>query len=315
MSNCLNNKSNTLEFIENQLITYLKNGNFNEAIMFLSNNLSDNYDSELILFALKTVKTWENNLKESQKYHNYLDKGNFILKKWENYISYFEVPEDFKRPYFELKSWVFKEALTNFQSFQSIYSGEDAHLYKQIAICYKGLGNYTEALNSFKESYRLDQTNADIMAQMADCYALSNEIRMAKLFFREAFFIAPEKIIIKDLEAELIVRLIKKIKNNIDDKSAINAWIPIYGKIWGVFSVTRELKPVELGKLKQAVYSLEHSDPSKNPLLKPSLLNHYFWLVDHYLSDKKNDYNRNNVNEILKKIKNLDTNIYNEFAK
>ncbi|MBN2652796.1 MAG: tetratricopeptide repeat protein, partial [Spirochaetales bacterium] len=295
--------------------TYLKNGKFNEAKIFLNENLSENYESDLILFALKTVTKWDDNLKEVEKYHDYLDKGNFFLKKWDSYLSYFKIPVEFERCFFELKSWVFKKALENFQNFSSIYSGKDAHLLIQIAICYKGLENYKEALTFFEDAYRLDQANADIMAQMADCYALNNEIRFAKVFFREAFFIGAEKIVLERLESELIKRLIKKVEDEVEDKDIVNEWVPVYGKIWGIFSIKRELKPVELGKLKQAVYSLEHSDFQKNHFLRPRLLNHYFWLVDHYLSDKNNDFNRNHVNEILRKIKNLDPNIYNEFAK
>jgi hypothetical protein len=53
-----------------------------------------------------------------------------------------------------------------------------------------------------------------------------------------------------------------------------------------VFSVKREMKPLEFGKLKQSIFLLEReieSEPRARGLV-PRLINRYFWLIDHYMA-------------------------------
>ena len=78
------------------------------------------------------------------------------------------------------------------------------------------------------------------------------------------------------------------------------------GELHGAFSVKRELKPVEVGKLKQSIYELETelaADGSRRGILVPRLINRYFWLVDHYMNRKEE---KSKIDEILLKIKLLD---------
>jgi len=90
-------------------------------------------------------------------------------------------------------------------------------------------------------------------------------------------------------------------------------WIPVWGCIWGIFSIKRELKPVELGRLKQSILSLENEFRSKsgnNPLIKPRLLNRYFWLIDNC------EYSRDTsglMDETMLKIKFIDPAVYEQY--
>jgi hypothetical protein len=91
-------------------------------------------------------------------------------------------------------------------------------------------------------------------------------------------------------------------------------WIPVYGYLWGVFSVKRELKQMEAGRLKQSIFSLEteyNANLSRQRLLKPRLLNHYFWLIDHYESSREDTHL---IEETLLKIKVTDPDIYKMYT-
>jgi hypothetical protein len=81
-----------------------------------------------------------------------------------------------------------------------------------------------------------------------------------------------------------------------------------------VFSVKRELKQTEAGRLKQSIFSLEaeyEANPSRRALLRPRLLNHYFWLIDHYeISHEDHSL----IEEILLKIKVTDPDIYKMYT-
>jgi len=58
----------------------------------------------------------------------------------------------------------------------------------------------------------------------------------------------------------------------------------VYGALFGIFSVKRELKLAEVGRLNQEIWALETEVRNRqdDPLLVPRLLNKYLWLMDHY---------------------------------
>jgi hypothetical protein len=88
----------------------------------------------------------------------------------------------------------------------------------------------------------------------------------------------------------------------------------VYGTIWGVFSVKREMKPLEFGKLKQAIHQLEKecaAGGAGREILVPRLLNRYFWLIDHYMSAGEP---RERVEEVLAKIRELDPRVHAEYT-
>ena len=96
-------------------------------------------------------------------------------------------------------------------------------------------------------------------------------------------------------------------------EEVLKEWIPVYGVLYGVLSIKRELRAFEVGKLKQAVFSLENElkeSGSNQDILIPRLINHYFWLVDYYVNSNDDDRARTSINEILLKIKLLNPKIH-----
>lgn len=84
--------------------------------------------------------------------------------------------------------------------------------------------------------------------------------------------------------------------------------------LFGILSIKRELRAVEVGKLKQAIYALENElkDAAETGEdLIPRLINHYFWLIDHYIAVNEN---RSKINEVLLKIKILDSSVYEKYT-
>lgn len=74
------------------------------------------------------------------------------------------------------------------------------------------------------------------------------------------------------------------------------------------------MRPQEVGKLRQEIYAMENEqkDPSRaSRLLVPRLIYKYFWLIDY--CQTVNDSQM--INEILLKMKILDTNVYNMYVK
>ena len=136
-------------------------------------------------------------------------------------------------------------------------NGGDPYLLLQVGRCFKGAGNYERAIECLERANRESRDDARIMAELADCYSLVNESRAAKVFFREAFSVDPQAVELAGLESPLVQRLAARLRAKGWREPLLNEWMPVYGAIWGVFSVKREMKPLEFGKLKQAIYHLE----------------------------------------------------------
>lgn len=193
-------------------------------------------------------------------------------------------------------------------------SDMDPELYLRIGKCYKVIGNYEKAIECLELASQQKKENPEILAELADCYSLVNEVRVSKAFFREAFFINPQDVDISSIESPMMHRLISKIKEFGFPELELAEWIPVYGTILGVFNVKRELRPLELGKLKQSIYSLEkmlEEGNQENQYPVPRLINRYFWLIDHFVSTKED---KHKIEETVLKIKEIDPSIYRQYT-
>ena len=153
-----------------------------------------------------------------------------------------------------------------------------------------------------------------ILAELADCYAFVDEVKAAKAFFREAFFIGPEKINVSSLESRMMQRLVRSLSDMGFSGPDMAEWIPVYGVVFGILNVKRELRSLEYGKLKQSIFSLESHLISEEPhesYVEPRLINRYFWLIDHYISSGDP---REKVDEVLSRIRELNQSIYDQYT-
>jgi hypothetical protein len=176
------------------------------------------------------------------------------------------------------------------------------------------LGNFENAKMCLTSANNIYPNIAPVLAELADCYALCGESKFGKVLFREAFFINPQDIDISLLESNLFCRLYAEIAKTKKDKSIIAEWFPVEGVLLGVLNVKRELRALEVGKLKQSIYALETElkNEGVEPLITiPRLINNYFWLIDHYTTIRED---RSKITEILLKIKLLNADVYERYT-
>ena len=116
------------------------------------------------------------------------------------------------------------------------------------------------------------------------------------------------------LRSPLIRRLVDKLVDMGMEAPAINEWLPVYGTLYGVLNVKRELKPLEYGKLKQSIFNLENQllegGEGESDMVVPRLINRYFWLIDHYITTKDS---REKIEQVLRKVKQLNTEVYDQY--
>jgi tetratricopeptide (TPR) repeat protein len=285
------------------------------ALRVLDEALSQDYDNPEVVYGQKCLNWWLERIKQLADFHDPYDKGGFILSQWKSFYNFLDrIGDGYDACLYAIRRFVFSTAL---QSFQDILGDginqHDPDLLLQVGRCYKGVGNYEEALKYLEQAARFKREDGETLSELADVNALLEETRVAKVLFREAFFTDPQGVNLRSMESELILRLAERVKDAGHSGQVLLEWIPIYGRLFGVFSVKRELKSIELGRLKQSIFSLENevrSRPETVSLLIPRLINRYFWLIDHYENIREDP---GLIEETMLKIKILSPEIYERY--
>ena len=301
-----------------EVLQFFEDGKPEQAQKVISRLFEIDLDSREVAYCNRCCNFWIDALNRLKSADDIYVQSENILQEWkafQNFISH----ESFvyEKAYFAVAKGFFSTALFHFlkivdgvkESFQR------ADIYRKAGICYKKLGDFENALACLTEANNAHPNLASVLAELADCYSLCGNDRVGKVLFREAFFLAPEFIDLDFLDSELIKCLISQTrKKGFSGKEQLY-WIPVYGTLNGVFNVKRELNSQEVGKLRKNIYAMENEfkDPSCNEsILIPKMLNSYFWLIDHYILTHENAAK---INEVLLKIKLLDSSIYEAYIK
>lgn len=315
MTNAIMGDPESRSLLEESLVLFEK-GKFDQARILLDRAYGKNFEDPEIRSALWVCGYWSSRVGRLDELGDEGAKGDFLLRHWRHFdaVSPSHLDAPFEEGLSRVKTWAFTEALA---CYERSSSGEepDTESLLQSGRCRKALGRYTEAIETFEEALKTGRTSdARHLAELADSYALIGEDTAAKVMFREAFFVDPSKIDLELLESPLIQRLAERLEKEKNYRgSTLNEWLPVYGVLWGVFDVKRELRPVEYGKLKQSIYALksEIADGDEEGRLKPRLINRYFWLIDHY---QQIGEDRSTVEEALLSIKLLSPSVYKRYT-
>ncbi len=300
-----------------QAYDLLKSGELEQAKKELESLLQQDLENEDVIYALTGVNFWADKLKKAHQSSTAFEKGEYMVSQWKPFTDFMKKLGQEKEPVlYALKQCAFTIALRFYQSlYREDGSSRDPEICRKTGLCYKALGNYEQALTLLEQARDTNRESPAILAELADCYALCGESRMSKVLFREAFFLGAGDIELHFLESDIIKRLLAQVHSLGYSGAAQMEWVPVYGLLYGVFNVKRELRALEFGKLKQAIFALENdiktASPESRSNLIPRLINHYFWLIDHYIN--VND-DKARINEVLLKIKLLDTEVYNRYT-
>jgi tetratricopeptide (TPR) repeat protein len=286
-------------------------GNFVEARGLLDEAHKLDYEDPEIRSALRACGYWSQRQKSLEGLNGDGPRGDYLRRQWCHYVTRYKA--GFDHPLEEgttrLRKWVHNEALSYY--LRQVSESSDPEALLQAGRCRKVLGRFEECITTLEETVRLmGNSDSRLLAELADTYALVGESEPAKVLMREALFIDAGKVELDEIVSPLFRRLIDRLCKERDmEDPGFQEWLPVYGAIWGVLDVKRELSPVEYGKLKQTIYALksEIADGDKQGILTPKLINHYFRMIDHYQSTGGD---RSAIDEVLINIKLLSPAIY-----
>jgi tetratricopeptide (TPR) repeat protein len=294
----------------------LKSVDLRGATEYLERALAVDFESPEVLWSLKCANFWSERLQRLELAPNPFERGEYAIAQWKSFASFAgKLCGEFERALFAFKSFAFSLALSHYSALPpDEQESHEADLALRVGICLKGRGDYIGALRSLEAAAHERKEDAEVLAELADAYALQGDERSSKALFREAFFIAPQRIDVELLESALIRRLAAKVAALGYKGPELAEWIPVYGAVLGVFTIKRELKAVEVGKLRQSIYQLENESKEGGDggsALAPRLINRYFWLIDHYIASKEA---RARIDEVLLKVRLLDQSIYKQYT-
>ncbi len=308
--------ANEVAHLVNRANACLREGAFTKAIRVLERALRMDAEITSVASALKCATFWQDREARLAAITDPYDRTAYLEQQWEVFQSFVgRLEEASERTLFDIRRYVMAECLRGYRSLQKIHpEREDADLLMRMARSFKGLGDYASAIEHLQHACRKQPQSAAILAELADCYASIDEERNARVLFREAFFIGAEAIELDRLESPVIRRLIAAMEQAGRQAGEIASWLPVYATLHGVFTVKRMLKPLELGHLKQTIFSMERDMVcgAAPPQTTPRLLNHYFWLIDHYVVSGEA---KPRIDEVLAKIRDLDRQVHDEYVR
>ena len=295
-----------------EALVYLESGNPVKAHKIIGNLFQTALECPELMYTTLICTFWNGTVTRLATIENPYERGETLLTEWKSFLTYISKQKNqYKPAFFAIQKGIFSLALRNYSELFNLPDNpQKAEIYRKAGMCYKKLGSFENACSCLSEANKIQSNQACILAELADCYSLCGNDRSAKILFREAFYIAPEKIDLDFLDSGLIRSLIDNLEPKKYSKRVLAEWIPVYGVLWGIFNIKKELSSHELGKLKQDIYAMEmeYKNPSCDAeVLVPRLLKNYFWLIDQYNMKSNMDAQ---VNEVLLKIKILDLYIY-----
>lgn len=222
----------------------------------LQEALKEDFEDKSLLFAMKCAAWWSDTMAKAQNYNNPFELGEFIISRWKLFksvINHFGQTDE--RAFSAFKQFAFGSSLRLYSSIAS--ESEEPELSFRLGRAAKGVGDYEKALAWLEAAAKIKREDPALLAELADVYSLMDQHRAAKALFREAYFINPQMIDWELLESATISALMEKAKTYGKDGIELSEWVPVLAELTGTFSVKRELKPIEVGKLKQAIYEAE----------------------------------------------------------
>ena len=296
----------------------LEEGKIADAKMIFAQALGSDYYNSEVKFAHWCCSYWSDFIVRLQSVDFY-EQAEGLIARWKSFKQDSEEQKfSDKKTILLLQKGIFSLALSAYDSMSEEGSeGQKSNIFRKRGLCNKKLGKYEVALDLLTEAHRLSPQSAPVLAEMADCLALCGETKNAKVLFREAFFLDAQRIEIEFLDSELICCLIRQVKEKGYTGAVLQEWIPVYGVLYGVFSVKRELRMQEASRLRQEIFSIESEikDPTNDSkVLIPKLINMYFWLIDHYAHLDSNESGKN-INECLLQIRLYNEDVYKMYTK
>lgn len=294
----------------------LRNVDLESASGFLDRALALDFEHPEVLYSLKCARFWQDKMRKVAAIADPMERGDAATAQWKSFDAFrARISGDCEAARYAFKRFLFGYALESYLLVpDDMKESRAPEMDLRIGRCRKAIGDYETAIRHLERAVRVRREDPELLAELADCQAMSGEPRLAKALFREALFLGADRIDLDLLESDLIVMLRRKVAEMGYQGAAAAEWLPVWGNLLDVFTVKRELKPSEAARLQSQIFQAENDvreNPKASDLLVPRLINRYFWLVDHMVAT---DADRSAIDGVLLKIRMYDPAIYRQYT-
>ena len=269
------------------VIVALERHDLARCVAILEAEIRKHNENTLIDFFLKSVLFWRKRIDATARITLPVDKASYLLSEWTKYRAFCDEEQqttpDFDRYLFLFRKTTSKMALMFLTAALNNPLVDEQRVYLYMARCYKGAGNYEQAIAHYRQVIANNYDCAAAYAELGDCYLLIGNEHIGRLFLREAFYVDPDTIEFTFLESELLANILNRLRDEENmDQNQCRRWLAVYAVLWDVLTVKRDLKTAEYGMLRQKIYAFEREySETQQPSLEPRLLYAYFYLLDY----------------------------------
>ena len=197
--------NNNTQVIQNMefALSLLRDGRISDAYDLFITILNEDYSNLIAETGLKICKYWANRLSTIENNTPY-NKGKMLYEEWKRFEKHLEAQKNISMKVINaIMFFVFNTALQYLKKDIQDNRIVDIPVLFLTGMSYKKIGDFSNAIIYFERVIKNDRNNSNAYANLADCYALIDEDKKAKVLFREAFFIDPFSIDIESLKEDL----------------------------------------------------------------------------------------------------------------
>jgi tetratricopeptide (TPR) repeat protein len=300
----------------NQLI---QEGAFQEAVDKLDELMDADPDYPGLIEAYRTAKFWLNRSDELSSLDEGRRKADFLMKEWKEYEEYVhERNMQESSAYRSVMMYVFNTASEHYRRayVKQEDTGGDFDLLLNVGACFLRLGDYQKTVDTLEYASRSFNSNASLLAMLAEASYHLNDIPKSLWYFREAFFIDPSGIDLSLIKAEPVRQLAELAGARQRNCSDVREWIPVYGFLSDIFYVRKNLQERQVDNLKEQIYALETSyqrmnrDQIEESNILPRLITRYLWLLDYF---EFQQYSLDRISQIRDRLLQIDRVMFEEY--
>ena len=181
--------SSDVKELINRSYRHFEAGEFADARHCLDEAHALDFENAEVRSALRACGFWQQRSNGLQEISGDEQRGDYLRRQWRRYDREYSLglEHSLKDGNSRLKIWVHSTALESYE--KQLTESSDPGLLLKVGRCQKVLGRYEKSLSTLERALReAGDSDARLLAELGDTYALVGETKAAKVLLREALF-------------------------------------------------------------------------------------------------------------------------------
>lgn len=310
--------------IINSVFQLLEKGEFSEASYILGELLEKDPENEDFISGYYSIKYWQN---REPLLNQIQTKNDFLLKEWNQF------EEKLKEKNYKVNSFVLTikkfviRKIANYIKNKFEKEGldnNDVELLNQVSINLISIGDLEQAKEMLTYSKSIEPENVNTLFLLGDLLCLEAEIlKQEQLcskglsYIRDSYILEIKNFLIQNINSKILMNILKELNFLYEeDEERIQYWFPVFIMVYSLHYDLRKLNAEEVIQIEEEIERLENELENVNKKFYEKTIARliFFYLVIihslvyHYS-------NKERLQDLLEKLKELSPKIYNDIEK